>query len=310
MRVENPHGLPGPLDQDVYTALLGTYAAQGMPDNGLVRFERRPLLTFARRSDGGQNYHLLHESLTRLLTTSVRFEYTFLVKGRVREQFVMFHLVDRIAGENEKRPSNSLQFEGQFLEVRLPEPITRNLLLGISKWLDLSLYFSLKTPSAKRLYRLLDSKRSRSKQYSIAVNHLAAAMPLARLRESYVLSKMERAHDDLVKRGYLRDIQLEASAAGMVFDYQFAVPGGDPEQLLLTGRQSDFVDELSASLNEGNQVGAYRRLMATVPETFLRRALHETLAECRRAVIRSPAAYFRTVLKRICADAGIVLPGR
>jgi hypothetical protein len=79
------------------------------------------------------------------------------------------------------------------------------------KTLDSDFYFSLRSPLAKRLYRLIDRKRQGNPRWSTSLDKLKDMAPLAPSYKtpSKIRDVLETAHGELQRRGYLAGVSYE-----------------------------------------------------------------------------------------------------
>src|SRR6185503_16780651 len=67
-------GLPGPLEQDLYVALLVLFTEQGLPADGRIRFTRNRVAQVIGCSNSGRGYELIEQGLARLAGATVQTE--------------------------------------------------------------------------------------------------------------------------------------------------------------------------------------------------------------------------------------------
>jgi hypothetical protein len=152
------YGMPGPVDQDVYLAVLQLLQQRGgMPENGELRFslyELRKVLRWA--DDSGKAYKQMRDSLLRIATTSVQSKQAFYSaqeKRRITDTFNVWsvHFAEHEVGGVPVRERHVLRFHPIFI---------KNYIAQYLKGLDADFYWSLRSPLSKRLYRLVDLQRA------------------------------------------------------------------------------------------------------------------------------------------------------
>lgn len=155
--VPEPYELPGSFDQDVWVAVQALVGMRGgMPPDGVIYFSLYELLGIMRKPRKGENYVELRESLLRLGATHFHADNAFYLKDSNELATRAFNLwdvslrtsVDRRSGE--AREKHSLEFHSV---------VRKSFGAEYLKPLDSDFYFSLRSPLAKRLYRLVDRKR-------------------------------------------------------------------------------------------------------------------------------------------------------
>jgi hypothetical protein len=81
-------------------------------------------------------------------------------------------------------------------------------------------YWSLGSPVARRLYRLLEVARAEDQlTWRIALDRLAEQLPLAQRYPSHLQRVLQPAHDMLVERGILRNAVIRQQQREWYVDY-------------------------------------------------------------------------------------------
>ncbi len=204
VRAAHGRGLPGRYDQDVYVALMQLIDAKGLPQDGWVRFSVYELVELMGKRHSGREYGQVRESLQRLATTSVESKNAFYHKGRkayISDTFSLLTEVklaeyEGIAGERKDRN-----------RVHLSQYFVDSYRANYLKHIDARFYWSLSSPIAKRLYRLVDKKRGGRRSWEIELFALRARIPLSDYKyASKIKEKLAPAHIELVKKGFLKSV--------------------------------------------------------------------------------------------------------
>lgn len=217
-------GLPGGMDQDVYMALLELLEHRGgMPEDGDLAFSIYELLEVLGWAHSGRSYERSKRSLDRMASTTIRSDKAFFSKKTqtyIKDTFQMFsaHLREdqRLRGRAVER--HRVKFHPLFVESYSEDYLNR---------LDSGFYWTLKHHASKRLYRLLDryceeDVRGRPRVWETDLFDLRDLVPLAEYPyASQIRQKLEPAHEELVDKGFLKDVTYVAEEGrrtpGLVF---------------------------------------------------------------------------------------------
>ncbi len=254
------YGTPGPLDQDVYLAVLELLERKGgMPANGKLRFslyELVKLLGWSKSGkSGGKVYRDVRDSLERIGATRIKSENAFYSKERdsyISDSFNIWsvHLVSDRPREGEPRERHSLEFHSIFI---------RNFQTQYLKGLDIDFYWSLHSPLARRLYRLIDQQRGDQLTFQEDLFTLREQIPLAEYAyASKIKEALSRAHEELTEQGFISDVGYEGETIRYCVSGEFARRQkalelfGDPEEvfairrLMAEGVRGDIARDLVA----------------------------------------------------------------
>jgi hypothetical protein len=201
VRAAHGRGLPGRYDQDVYVALLQLIDNKGLPADGWVSFSVYELVELMGKRHSGREYGQVRDSLQRLATTSIESRNAFYHKGRkayVTDTFSLLTEVklseyEGLAGERKDR--NRVHLSQYFVDS-----YNANYLKNI----DAKFYWSLSSPIAKRLYRLIDKKRGGRRAWEVELFSLRRRIPLSEYKyASKIKEKLAPAHEELISKGFL-----------------------------------------------------------------------------------------------------------
>lgn len=199
------YGAPGPADQDVFVAVMELVARRGgLPESGEIEFSLNELLRTLRKSRGGKSYEALKESLLRIAFTGIESQnsfYSAAMKSYIEDTFriwdVRFADYEAVGGGSSSR--HTLKFHDVFVN---------NYFAHYLKNLDTDLYWSLKSPIAKRLYRLIDQKRGQGRFWGQELFELARQIPLTGSYKyaSKIKEKLKTPHSELERAGFLQSV--------------------------------------------------------------------------------------------------------
>ena len=212
--IPEPYELPGPFDQDVWVAVQTLVGMRGgMPPDGRLYFSLYELLGVMRKARKGGNYKDLRASLLRLSATHFQAENAFYLKDKNKLATRTFTLWD-VSLDTEIANETGEVTERHFLEFH--NVVRQSFQAEYLKTLDSDFYFSLRSPLAKRLYRLIDRKRQGKPRWGTSLDKLKDMVPLAPSYKtpSKVRDVLETAHAELQRRGFLAGVSYEKRNGG------------------------------------------------------------------------------------------------
>lgn len=201
------YGMPGPVDQDVYLAVLQLLQQRGgMPETGELRFslyELRKVLRWA--DDSGKAYKQIRDSLLRVATTSVQSKQAFYSaheKRRITDTFTIWsvHFAEHEVDGAPVRERHVLRFHPMFI---------RNYIAQYLKGLDADFYWSLRSPLSKRFYRLVDLQRAGGTSWKTDLFAVRDQIPLHYSYPSQIRRALQKPHEELENRGFLSGVEYE-----------------------------------------------------------------------------------------------------
>jgi hypothetical protein len=198
-------GLPGRFDQDVYVALLQMLDEKGLPEDGWLSFSLYELVHLMGRSHSGRDYRQVRESLQRLATTSIESHNAFYHRGRKTYISDTFSLLTEVKlSEYEDEAGERTDRNRVHLSKHFVDSYKANYVKGI----DLRFYWSLSSPIAKRLYRLIDKKRNGRRVWEAELFSLKDRIPLSDYKyASKIKEKLSPAHAELMSKDFLEEIR-------------------------------------------------------------------------------------------------------
>jgi len=150
------YGLPTAADADVIVALIQLTKQKNNFSVASVDFTRYELIKILGWQDIGKSYRRLAESLNRWATVSLRYQGTWWNNRSKRNVSVTMHILDTVVLYD--RTEDSGQTSLLLSSFRWNQMFLESCQAGNLKRLDLAVYFSLKHPTSKRLYRFLDKR--------------------------------------------------------------------------------------------------------------------------------------------------------
>jgi hypothetical protein len=202
------YSLPGPMDMDVYLAVLELLELRGgMPEGGKLHFSLYELVHILGWQPGGRTYAKLKESLRRIALTGIESENAFYSKGEQRHISDTFrlwsvHFSDKKSQRGDESSSHHIRFDEWFI---------RSFQDYYLKGLDTNFYWELDSPLSRRLYRLVDHKIGDGTRWEVELFTLQQQIPLADYRyASKIKTVLKPAHEELTKKGYLAGVEYLA----------------------------------------------------------------------------------------------------
>jgi plasmid replication initiation protein len=214
------YGMPGPVDQDVYLAVLQLLEQRGgMPDDGELAFslyELRKVLGWS--DDSGGAYQEIRDALVRIQLTGVQSSnafYSAADEQLIADSFNVWsvHFAQRkkrsAAGSRTRttRDRHVLRFHPIFI---------RNYEAQYLKGLDADFFWGLKMPLSKRLYRLIDLQRGGGFLWRTDLFAVRDQVPLDYRYPSQIKRALRKAHGELVEKGFLSRVEYEGNT-GMLY---------------------------------------------------------------------------------------------
>lgn len=223
--------LPGTFDQDVYVELMRRFGDAGEPADGILTFTLHAFLRAMNRQVDGRTYEQLRGSLTRLEKTALQSDrayYDAVVCGPVHASFTILASVmieRRRTLEREQLALFPVVVTAEPGEARVViSPVLRqNIAARRVVSLNVARYFSLPSPVARRLYRLVEVARSDGVlTWRVSLDRLREQLPLAQRYPSHLQRVLQPAHDMLKEAGVIREAVVRQQQREWFVDYVLA----------------------------------------------------------------------------------------
>ena len=209
------HGTTGPLDGDVYVAILALSELHGVPDGAEIGAKETALLPFSvygicellRIGHRGNRYESVRESISRWAHTTC----TPSVEAwkKVGDTGAITSTSFSPFG---RRFADSLLGGRHFESHRLyfNEPFLSSLRSGISPPLDFDFYLESQGALGRRFYRYLNHVCDEGGEFEIPVAELRQMLPLAASQgPREIRRKLAPVHASLIDRGFLDQVVQE-----------------------------------------------------------------------------------------------------
>ena len=220
--------MPGTFDQDVYIELLRRFNEADEPADGAISFTLHAFLRAMGRRVDGRTYEQLRSALGRFERTTLESQGAYESMAGGGRSDVRFTLLTAVAVERRRTKDREqlLLFhpistaEPGVARVVLSAVVRENLAADHVVSLSAPCYWSLASPVARRLYRLLEVARAEERlTWRIALDKLAEQMPLAQRYPSHLQRVLQPAHDMLVAAGVLRNAVIRQQQREWFVDY-------------------------------------------------------------------------------------------
>jgi hypothetical protein len=206
------YGMPGPVDQDIYLAVLQLLEQRGgMPEDGELAFslyELRKVLGWS--DDSGGAYREIRDALVRIQLTGVQSSnafYSAADEQLIADSFNVWSVhfaQQRKRGEANAAPARTTRDRHV---LRFHPVFIRNYEAQYLKGLDASFYWGLKMPLSKRLYRLVDLQRAGGLSWKTDLFAVRDQIPLDYRYPSEIKRALGKAHAELKEKGFLSGVE-------------------------------------------------------------------------------------------------------
>ena len=215
------YGMPGPVDQDVYLAVLQLLEQRGgMPEDGELAFslyELRKVLGWS--DDSGGAYREIRDALVRIQLTGVQSSNAFY--SAADEQLIAdsFNVWSVHFAQRKKRGGAGPRARTtQDRHVLRFHPVfIRNYEAQYLKGLDAEFFWSLRMPLSKRLYRLIDLQRAGGLSWRTDLFAVRDQVPLDYAYPSQIKRALRKAHSELEEKGFLLGVEYEGNTDVLLY---------------------------------------------------------------------------------------------
>ena len=220
--------LPGTFDQDVYVELMHRFHEAGEPADGAIHFTLHAFLRAMGRRVDGRTYEQLRGALGRLERTTLESQGIYEVAPSLERPELRFSVLTAAVVERRRTLDREqlplfpgiTSSEPGVARVVLSSLIRENIAAEHVITLSAPFYWSLESPVARRLYRLLETARADDRlTWRVALDELARQLPLAQRYPSHLQRVLQPAHDLLIERGLLRAATIRQQQREWFVDY-------------------------------------------------------------------------------------------
>nr|WP_255449408.1 replication initiator protein A [Deinococcus arboris] len=280
-------GIPHGVDNDVSSALIDHYLSVGLPEDGIMTIAVSELMQLAGFHRNGKYREMLSVSLDRLHTTSYEIGGGWRDHPNRRWTTAKFHFIELL--EYTHQGESGRFDERTVLRLRLAEPLVASLRSGYTKPLNIEFMQSLSRPRTRIIFRLLDAMRYNPEEpdeltdtYDVGLIQWAELCKLPSARPDTVRRALEGPHQELLRRGYLKNVTVEGRGRQQQLRYEFSPEFTPVSPALLHRLRLHGVTD-----------GVSRQLARQYSSTVLmgRVDLFEYLVQARQLTVRKTAAH-------------------
>jgi plasmid replication initiation protein len=218
VRAAHGRSLPGRFDQDVYVALLQIIEDKGLPEDGWLSFSLYELVELMRRKHSGRDYRQVRESLRKLAMTSIESNNAFYHRGWKEYISDTFSLLSEVKLSEYENPKGERTDRNRVL---LSQYFVDSYKANYLKSIDVEFYWSLSSPIAKRLYRLVDKKRNGRRLWEAELFSLKDRIPLSDYKYvSKIKEKLAPAHTELIEKDFFKRVSYRKSGGNEFASYE------------------------------------------------------------------------------------------
>ena len=291
-------GVPHGVDNDVNVALIDYFNLQGQPEDGVLEVSATQLLRLCGFHQNGRYYAMLRESLDRLHTTSYSVSGGWRDHPNRRWTHAKFHFIESL---DYTALEGGIFDERSVIKVRLAEAIVHSLRGGYTKPLNFEFMMSLSRPRTRVLFRVLDAMRVNPERpddvsdvFEAGLVEWADQCKIPSTVPGNVRRALQGPHEELMKRGYLRDVQITGRGRVQRIRYDFH-PDFTPMDPVLAQRfrrhgvTDGVARQLAAELPRAALVSSIDRFEALIASGLL--VVKKTPAAALVHLIRHPDQY-------------------
>jgi hypothetical protein len=304
------YGLPRAVDADVIVALIQLTKRKNNFADRVVSFTRYELLQILQWKDVGKSYIRLAESLNRWATVSLRYQGTWWDKGKKQKVSVTMHILDSVIVYD--RSEDTSQASLPLSTFTWNDTFLKSCQDGNLKSLNLTLYFSLKYPSSKRLYRFLDKRfNARPGKPGHVFPLVELAITRVGLSPNYaknvakIKEKLQPAIDELERIRFLSPMHhaeryRKEDGEWKVHFMRFADPTSAPTPEEKTPEPASPPPLVTELVNRGVHAATAAEFVQQHPGDHIERQIEilDWVTEKKPSKIDDPAAYLVAAIKR------------
>jgi Replication initiator protein A/DnaA N-terminal domain len=207
LRANPEYGWPDTFDEDIWVAIHKLVQLRGgMQVDGKLGFSLYEIISILGLPKKGENYRNVRKAILRIGKLQIDFFNSHYSKEELRygsEHYSPWRVHFEANADKFGRASEQHT-------ITFDETLARSFRSGYIKHLDIDFYYALDHPYSKRLYRRLDINRGDSLRWSIKLDALRQllSMPKSYRYPSKVKEKLGRAHEELLRKGYLKSIKF------------------------------------------------------------------------------------------------------
>ncbi|WP_407571612.1 replication initiator protein A [Deinococcus altitudinis] len=258
----------------------------GLPENGAITVSLSELMELAGFHASGHYRALTRQSLARLSTANFEINGGWRDHPNRRWITTTFHFIESLTYTHQGEAG--VFDERTTMEIRLASQLVASMRSGYTKPLNMTFMKSLSRPKTRILFRLLDAIRHdpeepehTSDTFETSLVEWADQCKISSVRMQDMHRALASPHEELIRRGYLREVTYSGRGQRQRVFYEFAPSFTQIDASLLARfRGHGVTDGVSRALAQTYNI----TLLLTRIEQF------EDLLESRQLVVKKSAA--------------------
>lgn len=200
-------GLPTEWDEQALVALMKIAYDRGYDTQIMPVTSYQILTIMGKDTKAGINYQLLEQALERWAEVFIYTKGSFYdaQEQKWTKHKDGWHILNQFSL---RAPEAAKGEEQTTAYIEWSREVWQNLANGYIQLLDVGTYFHLKSPTARRLFKLLSLQMGGREEFEMDIYEVASRLGLSPYKYvSKITSKLKPAFDELLTIGYLRDVR-------------------------------------------------------------------------------------------------------
>jgi hypothetical protein len=268
-----------------------------------VPFSVYRLLRIMGLTDSTRDYDNIERSLDRLVGVTIFAEGSFWDNGAKAfiKQKSAFHIIERVWLAYKEEDEQIKEAEGVHAYFVWSEDLWQSIQDGYIKNLNLSFYYGLETPLARRLYRFLDKRLYQKQTFEIDVFELAGRLGMATYKyPSQILEKLQPGVDELIRERFLS--RAHSKKVGK-YTRLWVEKYGAPDTTALVPPSGEEAEEMPAVVIDMMEFGLAQSIAEDLARRFDDEYIQTKIEYLRRQLrrnrrsIRNPSGWLRKAIE-------------
>lgn len=200
-------GLPTEWDEQVLIALMKIAYDRGYDSQIMPVSSYQILAIMGKDTKAGINYQLLEQALERWAEVFIYTKGSFYdaQEQKWTKHKDGWHILNQFSLRSPEAANGEEQATAY---IEWSREVWQNLANGYIQLLDVNTYFHLKSPTARRLFKLLSLQLGGREEFEMDIYEVGSRLGLSPYKyASKIAAKLKPAFDELLSIGYLRDVR-------------------------------------------------------------------------------------------------------
>lgn len=200
-------GLPTEWDEQALIALMAKAYERGYDSQIMPITSYEILSIMGKDTKAGINYQLLEQAFERWAEVFIYTKGSFYdaAEGKWTKHKDGWHILNRFSLRS---PESARGEEQTTAFIEWSNEVWQNLANGYIQLLDVNTYFHLKSPTTRRLFKLLSLQLGGRDEFEMDIYEVASRLGLSPYKYvSKIMGKLKPAFDELLSIGFLRDVR-------------------------------------------------------------------------------------------------------